>query len=125
MRYMISFQCESNEEAQAVLKAVATIGKEPHACSKQYVEPADLGERRVLDEPVDSERRGKAFEVKDETRMNVTPGTPTITKIGTNTKEEIMRLLKSGVQPGAKYTEHLKLLWSRGEIKYDSVLFYI
>lgn len=105
MRYMISFQCESNEEAQAVLKAVATIGKEPHACSKQYVE---------------------AEEVKPVTEYkNVSPGAPSIGKIGTNTKEEIMKLLQMGVQPPTKYTEHLKLLWSRNEIKYDGTSFYI
>ena len=43
MRTMISFQCETHEEAQAVLAAVAVIGKAPHACSKQYVEPEEIG----------------------------------------------------------------------------------
>ena len=125
MRYMISFQCESNEEAQAVLKAVATIGKEPHACSKQYVEPTELGELRVLDEPVNLERRGSAIVVKEDPRKDVSPGASSIGKIGANTKEEIMKLLRGGAQPPTKYTEHLKLLWYRNEIKYDGTSFYI
>lgn len=125
MRYMISFQCESHEEAQAVLTAVATIGKEPHACSKQYVAPGELGERRVMDEPVSTERRGGAIVVEETPRKNVSPGTPSIGKIGTNTKEEILKLLQMGVQPPAKYTEHLKLLWSRHEIKFDGAFYYI
>ena len=37
MKYMLSFQCDTHEEAQAVLAAVAAIGKEPMACSRPYV----------------------------------------------------------------------------------------
>ena len=115
MRVMISYQCESQEEAQAVLSAVAAIGKEPHACSKQYIEPQEVGkltEQEVLRDfaPV---------------RENVPPGLPTIGKIGTATKEYIFEALKQNVQPGAKYAEHMKLLWARNEVKFDGVNFYL
>lgn len=122
MRYMISFQCESSEEAQAVLAAVAVIGKEPHACSKQYINPSELGERRVLDEPVAVEKRGTAIV---EGRKNVSPGAPSIGKIGENAKAFILESLEAGAQPPDKYLEHMKLLWSRHIIKYDGDEFYI
>ena len=42
MKTMISFQCDTLDEARAVLDAVAAIGKQPHSCSKQYVEPEEI-----------------------------------------------------------------------------------
>ena len=107
MRTMISFQCETLEEAHAVIEAVAAIGKKPHACSKQYVPPEELqlGHR---DEPA-----------KVEERENFSPGVPTITKIGSNTLEQIIGMLNDGNQPPEKYSEHLKLLWARGKVKFD------
>jgi hypothetical protein len=108
MKYMISFQCESHEEAQAVLTAVAAIGKQPHACSKEYVAPEEVAGSPV--EPV---------------RKNVSPGAPTIGKIGENAKTFILESLDMGVQPGTKYLEHCKLLWSRNAIGFDGEEFYI
>lgn len=52
-------------------------------------------------------------------RLNVSPGVATISKIGSNTKEELLKMLGQGIQPPAKYREHLKLLWERGEVKFD------
>lgn len=105
MKTMISFQCETHEEAQAVLAAVAAIGKEPHACSKRYVEPEEI-------KNVPAERK------------NISPGPSSITKIGGNTLEQVLGMLKDGHQPPDKYSEHLKLLWSRGKVKYDGKLYY-
>ena len=107
MRTMISFQCETLEEAHAVIEAVAAIGKKPHACSKQYVPPEELqlGHR---DEPA-----------KVEERKNFSPGVSMITKIGTNTEGALFGVLRAGGQPEAKYAEHMKLLWARGKVKFD------
>lgn len=115
MKIMISYQCESQEEAQAVLSAVAAIGKEPMACSKQYIEPQEVGkltEKEIL------------YDFTPP-KQNVSPGLSTIGKIGTPTKEYIFEALTQGVQPAAKYVEHLKLLWSRGEVKFDGVNYYL
>lgn len=111
MRYMLSFQCETQEEAQAVLSAVAAIGKQPHACSKRYVEPQEIIEET---EPA---------VIAD--RMNVNPGTPAIGKIGSGTKEQLLGMLSEGHQPQQKWSEHMKLLWSRGEVKFDGSEFYL
>ena len=58
-------------------------------------------------------------------RPNVPPGVATISKIGSNTKEELFKMLGQGVQPPAKYREHLKLLWERGEVKFDGEEWYV
>ena len=112
MKYMLSFQCDTHEEAQAVLAAVAAIGKEPMACSRQYVPKEELQAREVLDKtPV--------------ARKNVSPGEPSITKIGTNTEGALFGVLRAGGQPEAKYAEHMKLLWKRDKVKFDGEKFYV
>ena len=113
MKTMISFQCEMLEEARAVIQAVEAIGKQPHACSKQYVEPAELVPKAVEAAPTKTERK------------NTSPGIATITKIGSNTLEQIVGMLKDGNQPPEKYSEHLRLLWARGKVKYDGEVFYL
>ena len=115
MRTMISSQCETQEEAHAVLSAVASIGKEPHACSKQYVEPEEVGKLTEKELLYDF----------TPPKQNVSPGLSTIGKIGTAAKEYIFEALKLGEQPGAKYTEHMKLLWARNEVKFDGSEYYL
>ena len=112
MKYMLSFQCGTHEEAQAVLAAVAAIGKEPMACSRQYVPKEELQDREMIDKvPV--------------ARKNVSPGEPSITKIGEKAKEHILNSLRAGAQPAIMYHDHLKLLWKRGEIKFDGKEYYL
>ena len=117
MKYMLSFQCNTHEEAQAVLAAVAAIGKEPHACSKQYIEPKDLQLQEAM--------KNLGVSPADVERKNISPGTSSITKIGSGTKETIIHALNTGTPLGDRYTEHLKLLWARGEIKFDGEEYYL
>lgn len=58
-------------------------------------------------------------------RKNITPGEPTIGKIGATAKDEIIKVLDQGGTLNTRYTEHCKLLWKRGEIKYDGKEFYL
>lgn len=119
MKFMISFQCDTVEEARAVVDAVAAIGKEP------------LKTSRVIDDVEKvlavSEEAPKIIEGsgKSSARPNIDPGASTITKIGGATFSTIMNDLHRGLQPGPKYTEHLKLLWKRGEVKFDGSNWYI
>lgn len=110
MKTMISFQCDTLDEARAIIDAVAALGKTPHACSKQYIEPEEL----KVDVPK-----------VEAPRKNVNPGLSTITKIGSGTLEQVLGMLKDGHQPPEKYKEHLKLLWSRGKVKYDGEEWYL
>lgn len=114
MKYMLSFQCATHEEAQAILAAVAAIGKEPMACSRQYMDPKELLKNTL-------EQVG----VTPSERKNVSPGEPSITKIGSGTKETIIHALNTGTPLGDRYTEHLKLLWARGEIKFDGEEYFV
>lgn len=58
-------------------------------------------------------------------RFNDNPGKSAITRIGTETKKELLSMLHGGVQPDAKWQEHLKLLWERGEVKFDGKEWYL
>lgn len=58
-------------------------------------------------------------------RANVSPGVSLITKIGGPTKALILEELAEGIQPGPKFSEHMKLLWARGEVKFDSEEYYL
>ena len=73
-----------------------------------------------------SEESKAMLDVVKTARANKTPGASSITKIGSKTKDEIIGVLKAGRQPNHdKYGEHLKLLWSRGEIKFDGSAYYL
>ena len=122
MKYMLSFQCETQEEAQAVLSAVAAIGKQPHACSKQYVEPSQLSEKELSEIAAQG---ATSINTVPHQRKNISPGTSSITKIGEKAKEHILNSLRAGAQPAIMYHDHLKLLWKRGEIKFDGEVFYL
>lgn len=120
MKTMISFQCDTLDEARAVIDAVAAIGKTPHACSKQYVEPGELKLSGNNPSTVIIDELGEI-----PPRKNVSPGSPAITKIGSSTLEIVLGMLQDGNQPPEKYSEHLKLLWSRGKVKFDGSDFYL
>ena len=108
MRIMISYQVDTVDEAKEVMAAVENRGK--------------LTTFRVQDEPAEVFEAVKAEPIE---RKNVNPGTPLIGKIGTKTKDEIMALLKAGTQPPNKFDEHLKLLWSRGEVQFDGTSYFL
>lgn len=58
-------------------------------------------------------------------RSNVSPGKSMITKIGSETKAALLVELANNKQPAAKFSEHLKLLWERGEVKFDGKEYYL
>ena len=128
---MISFQCDTLDEARAVIDAVAAIGKTPHACSKQYVEPEELNELKQAENDYLTSARAQTREGLElnsrcvEQRKNINPGDPMITKIGTNTEGALFGVLRAGGQPEAKYAEHMKLLWKRGKVKFDGDEYYV
>lgn len=58
-------------------------------------------------------------------RPNVSPGEPGISKIGERAKEECMVIAHSGSSVPHSLTEHMKLLWKRGEVKFDGEEYYV
>lgn len=80
--------------------------------------------RKMVERP--GEPANEAPPKEAPSRPNVSPGKSSITKIGSDTKTSILAgLANNGVQPPTKYTEHLKLLWSRGEVKFDGKEYYL
>ncbi len=61
----------------------------------------------------------------DTARDNVSPGVPVTSKVLISTKNTILCRINEGIQPGEKYLEAAKLMWSRGEIKFDGKDFYL
>jgi hypothetical protein len=67
-----------------------------------------------------------SVEAAPKQRPNVNPGRSSISKIGTKTKDDLLRELGlHGILPGGKFEEHLKLLHNRGEVKYDGKEYYL
>ena len=100
LRSTISFQCDTHEEAQAVLAAVAAIGKEPMACSRQYVPKEELQTREAIDKvPV--------------ARKNVSPG------------EQMSLREMSLVERPVAATKKTSLVGARQQVKFDGDEFYV
>ena len=110
MKVNFYISCETSEETKACLdfiREMEEIRKTDRLCARPD----------VLDEPDDSSVTN---------RRNVNPGEPSIGKIGEATKMAILSDLANGRQPPhPKYTEHLKLLWKRGEVKWDGQEYYL
>lgn len=84
-------------------------------CKSQETAGKPVSELEPAPEPV----------VEAVTRKNVSPGAPTTSKVGLATEGHIVLELGAGRQPGAKYADALKLLWSRGKVKFDGQEYYL
>lgn len=73
--------------------------------------------------PIDAHSSGSNFDKPE--RKNINPGPSAIGKLGEKTKVIILDCLQKQVQPDEKYKEHLKLLWARGEVKWDGEVWYV
>lgn len=58
-------------------------------------------------------------------RRNVSPGPSSITKISPVTEATLLGGLGKGHCPVARWNEHLKLLWTRGKVKFDGKEYYL
>lgn len=86
------------------------------------------GIKRNFDETL-TELNGEASVIEEAptatNQKNVNPGTPSIGKIGSATRQELLNQLVNGIVPAPKFKEHLKLLWSRNEVKFDGDRYYV
>jgi hypothetical protein len=137
MRITIQVVCDDAVEAQKV------IGK--LAAENTWVDPIEQvkTDTKARDARIDkimgssaagAEQSGSNDGATGAPRPNISPGEPSITKIGADAKAFILTELKcivgasTGRVPehfGHKYKEHLKLLWKRGEIKFDGTEYYL
>lgn len=125
MRITIQVTCDDAEDAQRVIKKltmpdntwVAQLEKEGHEVVKTKIMGSSV--------PKAAEQEGSNDGAISAPRPNNTPGEPIITKIGNSAKSEILAMLGKGEQPHSKYGEHCRLLWKRGEVKYDGKEFFL
>lgn len=134
MKIKVTFEVDSAKEAREVLSAVEKLGGLPYrldgfgAALVQGELPTHLG---VSGSEIGTGDSGKTVDNDSSedshptTRPNVSPGEPSISKMGAATNAEITKLLNAGKDVPAKFTEHLKLLWKRGEVKYDGKEYYL
>lgn len=80
---------------------------------------------KISSPQTNTEPQTSSEDVAPAPRPNVSPGASSISKIGGATKDELFGMLARGTQPPAKYSEHLKLLWSRGEVNFDGKDWYV
>jgi len=124
MKISITVYADSATEAELIIEAMKKVdgaGKflmAPKEARPDTVKPWAEPGGGVPDEDT------KPTTAQHAERPNVSPGKPSISKIGGSTKDLLMSELDEGKQPSAKYAEHLKLLWSRGEVKYDGKEYY-
>jgi hypothetical protein len=121
MKIIISIECEKDDEAHEVINLLTSRHKtwvEHREDAPQQAKPKGMISVEVLG--------ANESEPAPPPRKNVSPGGPFITKIGTTTSDMILGLLKNGMTvPEPKYTEHLRLLWSRGLVKFDGKEYYL
>lgn len=121
MKVNFYISCETDEEMQECLAFMKRMtdkreGKTPVKKAFPFTGIGTL---------TDSVKEDDEEPMKPGTRANVDPGPSAITKIGSSTKEDLMVILQSGMQPKATFIEHLKLLWHRGEVKFDGKDWYL
>jgi hypothetical protein len=127
MKFNFYISCENAEEAQQCIKFIDKI------TSGRKTWEDHLDEKKSEREITVSDRGKKVDNDEGESsshptiRPNIDPGEPAIGKIGTETKETLINALRTGVPltKPEKWVEHYKLLWKRGEVKFDGEHFYL
>lgn len=145
MRITIQVTCDDAEDAQRVMKKLAApdntwvdqINNDSSSSSgsKNPLLKGDITARidKIMgSSAAGAEQSGSNDGATGAPRPNISPGEPTITKIGADSKTFILGELKASLGTGRvpehfghKYKEHLKLLWKRGEIKWDGLEYYL
>ncbi len=129
MKFNFYISCDTAEEAISCVRFIERMATGQKTWEDQVLaaKPKDSG-REIkagdLGKKVDNDSKEDSHPT---TRPNISPGEPTISKIGSDTKDALINALKTGVAPDKphKWVEHYKLLWKRGEVKFDGESFYL
>lgn len=113
MKITLNIECDSTEEYQGAL----------HRLTQQNATPKPL----ATFTPLTTGEKVKYGLTPAKERANVSPGEPSITKMGADMKKSMMAGVGSGAfaeNYNGKSLKYLQLMWKRGEIKFDGVEFY-
>ena len=122
MKFNFYISCETADEAQKCIAFIDKMISGRKTWEDQVEEKPNLRTNPTPKPVVKDEEPAESDDSKQarNERKNVSPGEPAIGKIGTATQDLILDMLKGTEKvPQPKYTEHLKLLWKRGVVKYD------
>ncbi len=114
-RVTIQVTCDTAEDAQEVLARIARTHK---TWDEQVDAPKITTTMQTGPRPATAARVDKIMGAPAE-RENVSPGEPSIGKIGKETVDTLVSLISNNQQPASKWAEHMKLLWKRGLVKFD------
>lgn len=122
MRITIQVTCDTVQDAQ---EALARLGRTHKTWDEQIDGVTTTMQTGVR--PTTNESRIDKIMGAPAARPNVSPGEPSIGKIGKDTQEALIDALKTGVAPDKpqKWVEHYKLLWKRGLVKFDGAEYYL
>lgn len=121
-RVTIQVTCDTAEDAQEVLARIART-------HKTWDEQVDqTGPPRHGMTEAGTARVNKIMGAPPE-RENVSPGEPSIGKIGKDNVDMLVKAVMDGntkvLNDTDKWQEHLKLLWKRGLVKFDGEEYYL
>lgn len=125
MRITIQITCDDVADAQLVMQKLA-MSDTAWPLRLDAAEPKIKGSAEKPGVATTSKNNSVSeVPAKEAPRPNKNPGTPSIGKIGGATKGLLFAELEAGRQPTEKFVEHMKLLWSRGEVKFDGDNYYL
>lgn len=129
MKFNFYISCENADEAQRCIKFIDEMTRSREEVARDAGVPTRATLRR---DPVADERTDGHF----AERENVDPGLTACTRIGSDTKELLLKELPGRghdmehlgkkIKRNAEQTGQLvQLLWDRGEIRFDGTEFYL
>lgn len=113
-RVTIQVTCDTIQDAQ---DALARLGRTHPTWDEQVDKSANKGAMAPA-HAATTARIDKIMGTPPE-RENVSPGEPSIGKIGKENADTLIALVMNKQQPADKWEEHMKLLWKRGLVKFD------
>lgn len=115
-RVTIQVTCDTIQDAQG---ALARLGRTHKTWDEQVDESKTTNTSARVDKIMGSPPE----------RENVSPGEPSIGKIGKDNVDMLVKAVMDGdtkvLNDTNKWQEHLKLLWKRGLVKYDGEEYFV
>ncbi len=124
MRITIQVVCDDVEDAKRVIAKLAA----PDSTWVAQLEQTGSSVPKVAEKSRSSAvNSSTAAGATDAPRPNTSPGEPSIGKIGKDNVDLLVRSVLNGARThqADKWTEHMKLLWKRGLVKYDGEEYYL
>lgn len=133
MRITIQVTCDDVDDAQRVIKKLAApdntwVDQLSNAGSKNPLFKGDIAScvNKIMgSSATGAEKSGSDDGATGAPHPNVSPGEPSIGKIGKDNVDMLVKAVMDGKQPAEKWAEHMKLLWKRSLVKFDGSEYWL